>query len=106
MIDISRDQPAICVSGLTKKYGSATAINQLDLQIPRGITFGLLGPNGAGKTTLIRTIMGQMPPDGGTVRVLGLDASERPQELKQRIGYAPEFHHVYRWMRIRSPENA
>lgn len=101
MIDLSRDQPAIVVSGLTKKFGSTTALRDLNLAIPAGMTFGLLGPNGAGKSTLIRTMMGQMPPDAGKVTVLGLDASTRPQALKQRIGYAPEFHHVYRWMRVR-----
>ena len=94
------DEPAVRVSSLTRRYGPVTAVKNVTLEIPAGVTFGLLGPNGAGKTTLIRTIMGQMPADSGTVHVFGLDALKRPQELKQRIGYVPEFHHVYRWMRI------
>ena len=96
----SPSEPAVSVSALTRRYGAVTAVKNVSLDIPAGTTFGLLGPNGAGKTTLIRTIMGQMPADAGIVSVLGLDALERPQELKQRIGYVPEFHHVYRWMRI------
>ena len=92
--------PTIRIVGLSKSYGSVKAIDHLDLEIPHGVTFGLLGPNGAGKTTLIRSIMGQLPTDSGTVRVLGMDAAKRPRSLKQRIGYAPEFHHVYQWMRV------
>ena len=86
--------------GLPRNTGEATAVDRLDLLIPRGTVFGLLGPNGAGKTSLIRTIMGLLPPDQGKVTVLGFNAAERPQILKQQIGYVPELHHVYRWMRI------
>jgi len=97
---LSKPDAAIQVSGFTKKYGKTTAVDRLDLMIPRGTVFGLLGPNGAGKTTLIRAIMGLIAPDQGTVTVLGFNATERLQGLKQKIGYVPEIHHIYRWMRI------
>ena len=83
------------LTALTKKYGSFTAVNGIDLTVPRGTIFGFLGPNGAGKTTTIRMLSGILQPTGGTVLVGGVDLWRRPEEAKRRIGYIPDRPHVY-----------
>ena len=92
--------PAIEIAALTKRFGRTVAVNDLSLTIPRGSTFGLLGPNGAGKSTTIKMLMGMLSPTGGEVRVLGIDVREDPVQVKQRVGYVPETHYIYRWMRV------
>jgi len=77
---------AIEVSGLVKRYGSVTAVDGLDLTVARGETLALLGPNGAGKTTTVECLEGYRRPDGGTVRVLGLDPVADARALAPRIG--------------------
>jgi ABC-2 type transport system ATP-binding protein len=76
--------------GLTKRYGSHTVVDKLNLNIPRGEIFGLLGPNGAGKSTTILMMLGLTEPDSGSVRVCGIDATSNPIEVKKRVGYLPE----------------
>ncbi len=88
---------AISLSGVVKRFGKFTAVDRLDLDVPRGVTFGLLGPNGAGKTTTIRMIMNITRPDEGTIRVLGEAMSE---SLQERIGYLPEERGLYRKMKV------
>ena len=61
----------MAVRGLTKRYGSLSAVDHLDLTIERGMLYGFLGPNGAGKTTTIRMILGLIHPSAGEVEVLG-----------------------------------
>jgi ABC-2 type transport system ATP-binding protein len=90
-------EAAISLSGVTKTFGKFTAVNALDLTIPKGLTFGFLGPNGAGKTTTIRMIMNITKPDSGTIRVLGQEMNE---DLQQRIGYLPEERGLYRKMKV------
>jgi len=97
----SNDAPAIETVGLTKRFGRAMAVNNLSLKIPRGGAYGLLGPNGAGKSTTIRMLMGILSPTAGSARVLGLDVAKDATLVKQRVGYVPEMHYIYRWMRIR-----
>lgn len=92
--------PAIELVGLTKRFGRTLAVDDLSLEIPRGSTFGLIGPNGAGKSTTIKMLMGMLSRTAGEVRVLGMDVLAEPVRLKQRVGYVPETHHVYRWMRV------
>jgi len=74
------DTPALAVQGLSKRFGSGddavTAVDDVSFTIERGSVVGLLGPNGAGKTTLIKSILGTIIPDAGTVRVLGRDATD------------------------------
>ena len=82
--------PAVEVSGLVKRYGSAVAVNGLDLTMDRGSVLALLGPNGAGKTTTVELCEGFLRPDGGTVRVLGLDPVREGAELRARIGVMPQ----------------
>jgi len=85
----------IRLTGLTKRYGKFTAVDGIDLEVPRGELFGLLGPNGAGKTTSIRMIAGILRPTSGTVTVDGIDIQARPLEAKARLGYIPDRPFVY-----------
>jgi ABC-2 type transport system ATP-binding protein len=75
---------------LTKEYGSLVAVDGLDLDVRAGEIFGLLGQNGAGKTTTILMLLGLTEPTSGTARVVGLDPSRRPLEVKRRVGYLPD----------------
>jgi ABC-2 type transport system ATP-binding protein len=94
------NDPAIEILGLTKQFGRSLAVKNLHLNIPRGCAFGLLGPNGAGKSTTLRMLMGTLSPTAGAARVLGIDVRDNPTLVKQRVGYVPETHHIYRWMRV------
>lgn len=82
--------PIIQLTGLTKKYGKATAVDQLDLRIYPGEIFGLLGPNGAGKTTSILMMLGLTEPTSGTAYVCGHDATRNPIAVKRKVGYLPD----------------
>jgi ABC-2 type transport system ATP-binding protein len=76
--------------GLTKRYGSMTAVNGITFQVGKGEIFGLLGPNGAGKTTTILMLLGLTEITAGTVRVLGHDPRREPLTIKQQLGYLPD----------------
>jgi ABC-2 type transport system ATP-binding protein len=71
---------------LHKRYHEHVAVQDISLTIEQGEIFGIVGPNGAGKTTTVESLIGLRQPDGGTVRVLGLDPQKDGQRLKQRIG--------------------
>ena len=75
---------------LTKHYGEAVAVDELDLTVDQGEVFGLLGPNGAGKTTTILMLLGLSEPTSGTAEVLGLDPTRHALEVKRRVGYVPD----------------
>ncbi len=79
---------AISIRGLRKNFGSFTALENVDLEVPEGVCFGFLGPNGAGKTTTIKIILGLLEPSGGEVRVFGEKAGS--YSVRRRIGYLPE----------------
>lgn len=81
---------AVEARGLTKRFGDTVAVRELDLSIPSGAFYAFLGPNGAGKSTTISLLTGVYEPDGGSVRLLGLDAVARPLEVKRLIGLVPE----------------
>jgi ABC-2 type transport system ATP-binding protein len=74
------------VSHLSKAYGSTPAVDDVSFSVRHGEIFGILGPNGAGKTTTVECIQGLRRPDGGTIRVLGLDPTTQAAQLRQRIG--------------------
>jgi len=78
---------AISVRGLTKRFGTFTAVDGIDFDVPRGQIFGFLGPNGSGKTTTIRMLTGTSRPDSGQALVLGEDVVANPERIKQRFGY-------------------
>ncbi len=86
--------------GLTRRYGKKLAVNGVDLAVPRGCVFGFAGRNGAGKTTTIRMLLGLLRPTAGSATVLGLDPRKKDVEVRRRIGYVPETHHIYPWMRV------
>jgi len=83
-------QHSIELIGLTKRYGSFTAVDHLDLQIRQGEVFGLLGPNGAGKSTTILMMLGLTDPTEGLVQVCGINSTTHPVEVKRKVGYLPE----------------
>jgi ABC-2 type transport system ATP-binding protein len=89
-VQVQTAEPAIRTRGLTKRYGDFTAVDHLDLEVARGEIFGLLGPNGAGKTTTILMLLGLSEPSAGQARVVGLDPTRQPLEVKRRVGYLPD----------------
>jgi len=78
---------AIRARGLTKRFGSLTAVDQLDLDVPRATIYGFLGPNGCGKSTTIRMLCGLLTPSEGSADVLGLKVPDDARLLKPKIGY-------------------
>ena len=82
---------AIETLGLTKRYGSLTAVDKLDLKVEQNTVHGFLGPNGAGKTTTIKILVGLLKPDGGTVTVLGQELGWDKPDIRLKIGYMPEL---------------
>jgi ABC-2 type transport system ATP-binding protein len=82
--------PAVRTSGVVKRYGAVTALECLDLEIPRGAFYALLGPNGAGKSTAISILTGVVAPDRGEVELFGLDAVRRPLDARSVVGVVPE----------------
>ena len=74
------------VTDLTKHYGKHTAVDGVSFSVEEGEIFGILGPNGAGKTTTVESIAGLRKPDGGTIRVLGLDPQHDRDRLRQVVG--------------------
>jgi len=83
------------LKSLTKRYGSFTAVDGIDLGVPKGELFGFLGPNGAGKTTTLRMIAGILRPTGGSVRIGGIDVTENPMAAKAILGYIPDRPYIY-----------
>ena len=76
----------IKVEKLTKKYGSHTAVDEINLSVKRGTVFGLLGANGAGKTTTIECILGTKKADHGTVSIMGMDPHKQRKKIFQKVG--------------------
>ena len=87
---------AIVTMGLTKTYGSVTAVAGLSMSVPRGEVFGFLGPNGAGKTTAVKLLLGLARPTSGTATVLGAPAGAA--SARRRIGYLPELFRYQSWL--------
>ena len=75
---------------ISKAYGSVQALRELDLTVPEGCLYGLLGPNGAGKTTAMRILATLLAPDGGSVRVGGVDGLAEPRAVRQLMGYVAQ----------------
>jgi ABC-2 type transport system ATP-binding protein len=85
----------ISVRSLKKNYGSLTAVDGLDLEIPEGEFFAFLGPNAAGKTTTIKMITGLLKPTAGEVFVGGYDMLREPNKAKELLAYVPDFPFLY-----------
>ena len=89
------DGLAIHCHGLTRCFGSLTAVDHVDLQIPRAQIYGFLGPNGSGKTTTIRMLCGLLTPSAGHVEVLGNRLPEDAERLRRSIGYMTQRFSLY-----------
>jgi lipooligosaccharide transport system ATP-binding protein len=83
--------PAIELRGVVKRFGDITAVDGLDLDVPRGICLGLLGPNGAGKSTTMRLLTGQAVADSGSLRVLGHELPAEAKEARAEMGVVPQL---------------
>jgi ABC-2 type transport system ATP-binding protein len=81
------DSHAITARGLTRRFGRVTAVDGVDLDIPRARIYGFLGPNGSGKSTTIRMLCGLLQPSAGTVRVLDHEMPRDAEQLRPRLGY-------------------
>ena len=93
-----RNQTIVMLDRITKRYAGHTAVDALELKVPRGAVYGLLGPNGAGKTTTIRMIMNIIVPDAGVVELFGRARDGR--EDAHRVGYLPEERGLYKKMKV------
>ncbi|RYV04203.1 ABC transporter ATP-binding protein [Shewanella sp. OPT22] len=89
------EEYAITAQGVVKKFGEFTAVNGLDLFIPKGQIYGFLGPNGCGKSTSIRLLTGLLAPTAGDIEVLGLNVPQEAEKLKTKIGYMTQKFSLY-----------
>ncbi|MEO7085511.1 MAG: ABC transporter ATP-binding protein [Gemmatimonadaceae bacterium] len=85
----------IKLTNLVKRYGNFTAVNSINLEVPKGELFGFLGPNGAGKTTTLRIIAGILRPTSGSVEIGGIDISANPIAAKSKLGFIPDRPFIY-----------
>ncbi|WDZ83789.1 ABC transporter ATP-binding protein [Micromonospora cathayae] len=86
--------PLLSVRGLTKRFGGVTAVDHLDLDVPRGSIVGLMGPNGAGKTTVLNMVSGFLRADSGTVTFDGTDITAKPTYEVGRLGIARTYQNL------------
>ena len=93
-------QPMIVLNSVNKRFGDHEVLNGLSLEVQPGQTFAFLGRNGAGKTTTIRMLLGLLKPDGGSIRVLGLDPAKHEIEVRKRVGYLAEDQQMFGWMKV------
>jgi len=92
---------AIDVTGVTKRFGTRTVVNRIDLSVRRGEIYGFLGPNGSGKTTFIRMLCGLLTPDGGSGTCLGHDILSQQALIKREVGYMTQRFSYYEDLSIR-----
>lgn len=90
-----QEKYAITATGLSRKFGSLLAVNNINLKIPTGTIYGFLGPNGSGKSTTIRMLCGLLTPTSGVVEVLGLQIPKQAEILKHMIGYMTQKFSLY-----------
>src|SRR5438552_18161050 len=90
----------IVAERLVVRYRGKTALDGLDLRVPRGSVYAFLGDNGAGKTTTMKILTGLAPPDAGRAEILGLDCWAKAQPPPPRVGYMPERPRLYAWMSL------
>jgi ABC-2 type transport system ATP-binding protein len=83
------------VSGLTRRFGSVTAVDGISFEVAKGELFGIVGPDGAGKTTTLRMLAGVLRPDGGEARVLGVDVVADPEDAKPHLAYMAQRFGMY-----------
>jgi ABC-2 type transport system ATP-binding protein len=86
---MAETEPAIRARGLSKRYGTVTALADLDLDLGPGEVLGYLGPNGAGKTTTIRLLLGFIQPTAGRAEIFGVDCQRNPDIAHRRVAFVP-----------------
>src|SRR5262245_21336281 len=91
----TKQQPVIEINDATIRFGSFTAVNQVNLTVTPGEVFGLLGANGSGKTALIRALCGLINFSNGSARVLGKDVATHAEEIRAQIGYMSQKFSLY-----------
>lgn len=88
----------IKISHLTRKFNENIAVDDLNLEIPKGSMFGFLGANGAGKTTTLKMLMGLLQPTSGSVTIEDIDVATNPTEIKSKVGYLPDEVFLYDYL--------
>lgn len=88
------------VQGLSRRYGSRLAVDDVSFRVEPGQIVGFLGPNGAGKTTTLRMVTGYLAPTSGEIRIDGIDALTNSMQARDRLGYMPEGVPLYKEMRV------
>jgi len=89
---------AIFTKNLTKRFGTLTAVDRVNLSVNEGELYALIGPNGSGKTTLIKMLVGLLIPTAGSAAILGYDVASRPLSAKREIGYVPDDPSAYDYL--------
>ena len=92
---------AINIKNLTKNYGKARGITDLNLTVHKGEFFGFIGPNGAGKSTTIRTLLGLISPSGGSAQIFGKDIVKEKEAILRQVGYLPSEAVFYPGMKVK-----
>lgn len=92
--------PVIRLQNVTKRFGKTLALDNVSLEIPRGVVCAVLGANGAGKSTAIRLLLGLDAPDSGELEVLGMDSCKQALEIRSRVGYVADQPPLYDWMTV------
>ena len=92
---------AIRARGLVKRFGTLTAVDHVDLSVPRANVYGFLGPNGSGKSTTIRMLCGLLTPTAGEIDVLGLPIPREAEALRRRIGYMTQRFSLFEDLTVR-----
>jgi lipooligosaccharide transport system ATP-binding protein len=90
-VETDAEAPLIEARGLTKRFGSFTAVDGIDVTVGKGEAFGFLGPNGAGKSSTMRMIASVSPPSGGTLRILGMDPKTDGPKIRAKLGVVPQL---------------
>ena len=90
----------IHVNSVSKRFGKRTVLDNVTLKVPAGVVFALLGENGAGKSTLIRSMLGYVKVDSGSISVCGMDPLKKPLEIRRQVGYVSDAPGLYEWMTV------